>query len=292
MFYQNNYSDNLMHYGVKGMKWGVRRSNGYTRTSSRNGSGRRGKGLTKNQQKLLKVAGAAIGTGAALYAINKSGAGSKLRDSVSGLANNVRNRNKQTSNPSASNHHTSSNHPNARTENRSSANESRSRKSTGRNTNQSNRTANRNTEHYNPNSYDRIGSGQSRAKQQNRQSAGNNYNNRRQNTNQSNSSNNRSYRRRGGDTSKNKSKDREQRFTNSGEKFDYKKTSARVKDMQAKVAKAQRDGTLTAQMVSDLQDAIAQNRIAKKQMKHGFMCFVNTRDELYHSACVCRVTRI
>ena len=81
-------------------------------------------------------------------------------------------------------------------------------------------------------------------------------------------------------TAENKSNDRAKKYD--GVTLDPVKTQARVKELRDKVIKAQQDGTVTAEMVDELQEAMAQNKAAKAQMMHslGFICFIN-RDSNY-----------
>ena len=84
-------------------------------------------------------------------------------------------------------------------------------------------------------------------------------------------------------TASTKSKDRAAKYK--GTTLDPKKTQARVDKLREQVAKAQRDGTLTAQMVSDLQEAMAVNKAAKASMAHSLGHIWRIRkepDSLYH----------
>ena len=87
-------------------------------------------------------------------------------------------------------------------------------------------------------------------------------------------------------TSKTKSKDRAKQYD--GQTIDYETAKKRVSTLRDKVAKAQKDGTVTAQMIDELQDAMAQAKAARKNVTHGIW-IVNRRDSLMHS--VCRVSR-
>jgi hypothetical protein len=69
-------------------------------------------------------------------------------------------------------------------------------------------------------------------------------------------------------TSETKSKDREAKYRNAN--IDPEKARARVKDLRDKVAKAQRDGTVTAEMIDELQEAMAQAKAARSNMAHWF----------------------
>ena len=84
-------------------------------------------------------------------------------------------------------------------------------------------------------------------------------------------------------TSETKSKDREAKYKNSGEKIDAKEATAKAKEMRDKVAAAQRDGTLTPEMINDLQEAMARAKVARAQMAHslGFICYINYDDPNY-----------
>ena len=70
MNYRIHYSDELCHYGVKGMKWGVRKE--YVPKGRRKASGsespekKKRKGLSKNQKIALGIAAVAV-TGVVLY---------------------------------------------------------------------------------------------------------------------------------------------------------------------------------------------------------------------------------
>lgn len=94
------------------------------------------------------------------------------------------------------------------------------------------------------------------------------------------------YSRQKANTANTKSKDREAKYRNSGTTIDPKKAQARVKDLRNKVAKAQKDGTVTPEMINELQEAMAQAKVARAQMAHGigFICYVqrNDPDSLYH----------
>lgn len=84
-------------------------------------------------------------------------------------------------------------------------------------------------------------------------------------------------------TASTKSKDRAAKYK--GTTLDPKKTQARVDKLREQVAQAQRDGTLTAQMVSDLQEAMAVNKAAKASMAHSLGHIWRIRkepDSLYH----------
>ena len=84
-------------------------------------------------------------------------------------------------------------------------------------------------------------------------------------------------------TSETKSKDREAKYKNSGEKIDAKEATAKAKEMRDKVAAAQRDGTLTPEMINELQEAMARAKVARAQMAHslGFICYINYDDPNY-----------
>ena len=84
-------------------------------------------------------------------------------------------------------------------------------------------------------------------------------------------------------TSETKSKDREAKYKNSGEKIDAKEATVKAKEMRDKVAAAQRDGTLTPEMINDLQEAMARAKVARAQMAHslGFICYINYDDPNY-----------
>lgn len=88
-------------------------------------------------------------------------------------------------------------------------------------------------------------------------------------------------------TSKTKSKDRVKQYE--GKNINYESAKKRADTLRDKVAKAQKDGTLTAEMVDELQDAMAQVKVARKNMQHGIW-FINNCDSLMHSS-ICRVTR-
>ena len=104
----------------------------------------------------------------------------------------------------------------------------------------------------------------------------------------SNNQNNqgRTYSRTKSNTANTKSKDRQAKYRNSGIKIDPQKAQARVKELRNKVAKAQKDGTVTAAMIDELQEAMAQAKVARAQMAHsiGFLCYVQRDDSksLYH----------
>jgi len=84
-------------------------------------------------------------------------------------------------------------------------------------------------------------------------------------------------------TSETKSKDREAKYKNSNEKIDAKEATAKAKEMRDKVAATQRDGTLTPEMINDLQEAMARAKVARAQMAHslGFICYINYDDPNY-----------
>ena len=91
MGYENNY---LMHHGIKGMHWGIRRFRNYDGTltsagkaqrraqSSGGGSSRRGMSSTtkKRLATAAKVAGAAAAVGGAAYLANRASGGQLARD--------------------------------------------------------------------------------------------------------------------------------------------------------------------------------------------------------------------
>ena len=90
MGYENNY---LMHHGIKGMHWGVRRFRNYDgtltsagkaqrRAQSSGGSSRRGMSSTtkKRLATAAKVAGAAAAVGGAAYLANRASGGQLARD--------------------------------------------------------------------------------------------------------------------------------------------------------------------------------------------------------------------
>lgn len=93
-------------------------------------------------------------------------------------------------------------------------------------------------------------------------------------------------------TAQTKSQDRAKKYQ--GQNIDYESARKRAANLRDKVAKAQRDGTLTPQMVNDLQEAMAQVKAARSQMQHGIW-YINNRDRvLMHSGMrgvVCRVRR-
>ena len=64
-----SYTDSLMHYGVPGMKWGVRKGQGSPRSYGSRGSG--GRRLSKRQKALLGAAGAAAVAGGIAYAAHR-----------------------------------------------------------------------------------------------------------------------------------------------------------------------------------------------------------------------------
>jgi hypothetical protein len=83
-------------------------------------------------------------------------------------------------------------------------------------------------------------------------------------------------------TASTKSKDRAQKYE--GQNIDYASARKRVAALRDEVAKAQRNGTVTAEMINDLQEAMAQEKAARKQVQHGIW-FINTRDtSLMHSS--------
>lgn len=79
MTYRITYSDELYHYGVKGMKWGVRRqravaSSGGTRTATRSGNFRAKLANPKTKEtakKGAKIAAKVLGGAALTYAVVK-----------------------------------------------------------------------------------------------------------------------------------------------------------------------------------------------------------------------------
>ena len=84
-------------------------------------------------------------------------------------------------------------------------------------------------------------------------------------------------------TADTKSSDRVKNYE--GVKLDPKKTQARVNELREKVAKAQREGNLTAEMVDELQEAMAANKAAKASMAHSFghvWRITRDPDSLYH----------
>ena len=84
-------------------------------------------------------------------------------------------------------------------------------------------------------------------------------------------------------TADTKSSDRVKNYE--GVKLDPKKTQARVNELREKVAKAQREGNLTAEMVDELQEAMAANKAAKASMAHSLghvWRITRDPDSLYH----------
>lgn len=84
-------------------------------------------------------------------------------------------------------------------------------------------------------------------------------------------------------TAENKSRDRAKQYEHVT--LDPKKTQARVDQLRNKVAQAQKNGTVTPEMIDELQDAMAQNKAAKSRMAHSFgFVYRITRDNdsLYH----------
>lgn len=70
--YNNIYNspDELYHYGVKGMKWGIRRTRSTSDETDQKNSKR---GLTKGQKTAIKVGVAVVGTALAAYGTYKLG---------------------------------------------------------------------------------------------------------------------------------------------------------------------------------------------------------------------------
>lgn len=86
------------------------------------------------------------------------------------------------------------------------------------------------------------------------------------------------------DTSRTKSTDRASRMKSQGVKVgSAAEESKNVKYWAKKVADAQKDGTLTADMVEKLQNAKARKKIAvdNEQIKHGFICFCRNRKHIF-----------
>ena len=78
-----------------------------------------------------------------------------------------------------------------------------------------------------------------------------------------------------GPTNTTKSKDREAKYKNAN--IDPQKAKARVDYLREKVAKAQQNGTVTPEMINELQDAMAQAKVARSKMAHslGFICYIH-----------------
>lgn len=76
-------------------------------------------------------------------------------------------------------------------------------------------------------------------------------------------------------TNTTKSKDREAKYKNAN--IDPQKAKARVDYLREKVAKAQQNGTVTPEMINELQDAMAQAKVARSKMAHslGFICYIH-----------------
>lgn len=56
------YNAYLMHYGVPGMKWGVRKRYDRPTGTSNSQSVSKKKGLSKRQKRMLKIGAASVGT--------------------------------------------------------------------------------------------------------------------------------------------------------------------------------------------------------------------------------------
>lgn len=112
---------------------------------------------------------------------------------------------------------------------------------------------------------------------------GSSYSSNQQNTNRSSyNTNNSSYSssqrnayRKKGPTNTTKSKDREAKYKNAN--IDPQKAKARVDYLREKVAKAQQNGRVTPEMINELQDAMAQAKVARSKMAHslGFICYIH-----------------
>lgn len=84
-------------------------------------------------------------------------------------------------------------------------------------------------------------------------------------------------------TNTTKSKDREAKYKSAN--IDPEKAKARVDYLREKVAKAQQNGTVTPQMIDELQEAMAQAKVARSKMAHSlnFICRVyRDPDTLIH----------
>lgn len=78
-------------------------------------------------------------------------------------------------------------------------------------------------------------------------------------------------------TSKTKAKDRVDNIKNSGKKIDYNAAKEAERAAKKRVSDAQKNGNLTADMVNDLQEAIARRKVAQQQMEHG-VWIINASD--------------
>lgn len=83
-------------------------------------------------------------------------------------------------------------------------------------------------------------------------------------------------------TFKTKAKDRVDNIKNSGKTIDYETAKKAERAAKKRVADAQKNGNLTADMVNDLQEAIARRKVAEQQMEHGIWIINASDNYLMH----------